>query len=87
MYRYKKSGEEILAEMAENGYTSYILKKYGLMAQGTLTKIRNEGNITLDTLSKICIMLKCNISDIIYMQISDVEKSEFYGIFEDKKKI
>jgi len=87
MYRYKKSGEEILAEMAENGYTSYVLKKYGLMAQGTLTKIRNEGNLTLDTLSKICIMLKCNISDIIDMQASDAEKSEFYGIFEDKKKI
>ena len=75
---YKYDGEDIMKKLAERGYTSYEIRKRSILPQGTLTKIRNGGNITLETLNIICCLLKCEISDIVKIEVTDGEKIKYF---------
>lgn len=75
MYRYKI---DVMQRLKERGYNTYTIKQSGALSQGTLTKIKNGGNITLDTLNTLCIMLKCQISDIIEIIPTDEEKIKYF---------
>ena len=35
------------------------------ISQSSITKMKNGGNVTTDTLMKICVALECNIEDIM----------------------
>lgn len=75
MYKYKGN----VVEMLKNkGYTTYKIKKNNLLSQGTLKKLENNGNVTLDTLNAVCCMLKCDISDIIEIVVTDEEKIKYF---------
>ena len=76
MYSY--DGNEIMQKLARRGYTSSKIRKDNILPQGTLTKIKNGGNITLETLNTICCMLKCQISDIVSIDITDEEKIKYF---------
>lgn len=75
MYKYKI---DVVQALKDKGYTSYKIKQLGLLQQGTLTTLKNQGNITLKTLNAICIMLKCQISDIIEIEATDEEKIKYF---------
>lgn len=75
MYVYKK---EIIEELKNKGYTSYKIKQNNLLSQGTLKKLENKENVTLDTLNAVCCMLKCDISDVIKIVITDEEKIKYF---------
>lgn len=75
---YKYDGEEILNKLSARGYTTYKIRKENILPQGTLTKIRNGGNITLETLNIICCLLKCEITDIVKIEITDDEKIKYF---------
>lgn len=70
---YKYDGSEIIKKLADRGYTTYKIRKDNLLSQGTLTKLKRSGNITLETLNTICCLLKCQISDIVTIEITDDE--------------
>lgn len=76
MYEY--DGNAIMEKLAKRGYTSYRMRKDGILPQGTLTKLRSGGNITLETLNVICCLLKCQISDIINIKVTDEEKVKYF---------
>lgn len=76
MYTY--NGNDIIKRLADRGYTSYKIRQDNLLSQGTLTKIKKGGNITLETLNIICCLLKCQISDIVQIKITDEEKIKYY---------
>lgn len=75
MYVYKKN---IVEELKSKGYTSYKIKQNSLLSQGTLKKLENEENVTLDTLNAVCCMLKCDISDVIEIVVTDEEKIKYF---------
>lgn len=75
MYKYKI---DVVKALSDRGYTSYKLKQGGLLSQGTLAKLKNSGNITLDTLNAVCLMLKCQISDIVDIEATDAEKIKYF---------
>ena len=75
---YKYNGTEIMQKLAERGYTTYKIRQKNLLPQGTLTKIKNGGNITLDTLNTICCLLRCQISDIVQIEPTDEEKIKYF---------
>ena len=75
MYVYKKN---IVEELKSKGYTSYKIKQNNLLSQGTLKKLENEENVTLDTLNAVCCMLKCDISDVIEIVVTDEEKIKYF---------
>lgn len=75
MYKYKI---DVVKALSDRGYTSYKLKQSGLLSQGTLAKLKNNGNITLDTINAVCLMLKCQISDIVDIEATDAEKIKYF---------
>lgn len=75
MYKYKI---DVMQRLKDMGYTSYRIRQQNILPQGTLTKINNGGNITLETLNVLCIMLKCQISDIIEIVPTDEEKIKYF---------
>lgn len=75
MYKYKI---DVIQALKDKGYTSYKIKQIGALQQGTLARLKKEGNVTLDTLNAICIMLKCQISDIIEIEVTDEEKIKYF---------
>ena len=75
MYRYKI---DVVTEMSKKGFNSYRMKKDGLMSQGTLKKLANNENVTLDTLNTVCCILRCDIGDIIEIIPTNEEKIKYF---------
>lgn len=75
MYRYKI---DVIKELSNKGYTSYKIKQDNTLSQGTLKKLKEGGNVTLETLNSVCIMLRCQLSDIIEITATDEEKIKYF---------
>ena len=60
--------QEILARLAENGYTAYKLQKENLIAGSCLDRIRNGRPITTSTLDVICRLCSCQPGDLLTWQ-------------------
>lgn len=75
MYNYKI---DVVKALSEKGFNSYQIKKRGLLSQGTLKKLENKENVTLETLNAVCCMLRCDIGDIIEIEIKDSDKIKYF---------
>ena len=63
MIQYKA---DILKELKGKGYSSYQLRKEGLLSEGTLQKIRvGDASISIASLNSICSLLECQPGDLI----------------------
>lgn len=63
MLRYKVN---ILAMLKEAGYSSYRLRKEGVLSEGTLQKMRvGNINVTLQSIGEICKILECQPGDLV----------------------
>lgn len=75
MYYYKI---DIVRALSDKGYNSYRIKKDNLMSQGTLKKLKNKENVTLETINTICCLLRCDIGDIIEIVPTNEEKIKYF---------
>ena len=75
MIKYKM---DICAELAKRGYTAGKIQKERLLPGQTIMYIKAGKSITLDTLNKICIMLKCQPGDVLEVIPTDEEKIKYY---------
>lgn len=75
MIRYKI---DVLKALKEKGYTASVIQKSKLLPGQTVTNIKEGKSITLDTLNKICIMLRCQPGDLIECVITDDEKIKYF---------
>lgn len=75
MWKYKT---DILKELSNRGYTSTKIRKDKILSQATLQNIRQGKGITTDTINTICIILRCQPSDIIEIVPTDDEKIKFF---------
>lgn len=75
MIRYKIN---VCEELAKRGYNTYRIKKDKLLPGQTLSNIKNGKMVNMDTLGKICVMLRCQPGDIIESFITDEEKIKFF---------
>lgn len=58
--------DKLFALLSEKGYTTYKIRKCGLLGQGTLTALRNGiGGIDNNTIAKLCRVLDCQPGDIM----------------------
>lgn len=67
--------------LKEHGYTTYKIRKEGLIGQATLQKLQNDtGIIDTRTIEKICHALHCQPGDIMeYVEndlVADTEQKE-----------
>ena len=68
---------DVLKALSAKGYTSTVIRNNKLLGQSTLTKIRNNESITLQSLNDICIMLNCQPSDVIEITETPEETERF----------
>ena len=75
MIKYKI---DVQAELVKRGYTTYRIKQDNLLPGQTLSNLKNGKMVNMETLGKICVMLKCQPGDIIESVITDEEKIKFF---------
>lgn len=62
-FKYKTNIIELLKA---NGYNTTRIRKEKIIGEAMLQKLRNGEMVSWATLDKICTLLNCDISDIIY---------------------
>lgn len=62
----------ILYALKEKGYTSYKLRKDGILSESTISKLRQNKMISLKELDKICNLLSVDLFDLITYKQSNV---------------
>lgn len=75
MFSYKI---DVLKALSERGYTSTRMRKEKIMSEATMQNLRRGKGITTDTLNTICIILRCQPSDVLEIVPTDEEKIKFF---------
>ena len=76
MMRYKI---DIISALSDRGFTPSRLLRDRLLPAQTITNIKHGKMITLDTLNKICCMLRCQPGDLVECVITDDEKIKYFS--------
>lgn len=75
MIRYKI---DVTKELSKRGFTANVIRKNRWISEATMTKIRRGENINTSTLNVLCVLLKCQPSDILEVIPTDEEKIKYY---------
>ena len=75
MIKYKI---DVFQELKERGYNQTKIQRENLLPRQTMQNIKARKGMTLETLNKICIMLKKQPGDIIEVIPTDAEKIKYY---------
>lgn len=75
MIKYKI---DIFAELKKKGYNQTRIQRERLLPAQTAQNIKAGKSITLDTLNKICIMLKMQPGEVLEVIPTDEEKIKYY---------
>ncbi len=62
MFKYRS---DVLKDLLDKGYTQTYIRESKILGQKTLSQLRHGKSVSLETLNTICLMLECQISDII----------------------
>lgn len=69
--------DKMLALLQEKGYTSYKIKKEGVIGQATLSHIKNgTGGLDHRSIEKLCRVLHCQPSDLMEYVEDPIEDSK-----------
>lgn len=63
--------KDILGKLDNAGYTTYRLRKEKILSESTLTRIRNNQGINVDTLYTICRLTNLQINDLVEFRFND----------------
>lgn len=69
---------DVFKALKDMGYNQTKIQRENLLPRQTMQNIRAGKSITLETLNKICIMLKMQPGDIIEVVPTDEEKIKYY---------
>lgn len=68
-----------MAELKKVGWNTTRIQKERFLPQGTYQKIKDgDPCISMDTLNKLCIALKCQPGDLIEVVATDEEKIKYF---------
>ena len=71
---------DVLKTLADRGYTANRMRREKILSEATMQNLRQGGNINTKTLNTICIILRCQPSDIIEIVPTDEEKIKYFWI-------
>lgn len=78
---------DILKTLKEKGYSANFLRNSKILPESVMTRLRNDEPIGLKSLNTICILLDCDVSDLIkYKEIADEVKEINSLVAEGKAK-
>ncbi len=71
MIRY----DRLWAVMKEKGVSTYRLREDHGFNSKTISKLRNNENVTTNTLNKLCAILDCELSDIVRYEKDETDET------------
>lgn len=77
--------QNILERLSQAGYTTYYLRQKKILSEGTIGKLRVDGNISTDTINKICNLLQCQPSDIMTHSVDEVDEEWLESVTPKEK--
>lgn len=75
MFKYRI---DILKSLSDRGYNATKIRKDKILSQATMQNIRQGKGITTDTINTICLILRCQPSDIIEIVPTEEEKIKYF---------
>ncbi|OUQ43228.1 XRE family transcriptional regulator [Gemmiger sp. An120] len=58
--------DKLFSLLKKKGYTTYRIRKEGLLGQGTLTALKNgKGGLTEKSIERLCQVLECQPGDLM----------------------
>ena len=75
MIRYKI---DIVQALKDRGYNQTKIQRDKLLPGGTIQNLKAGKSITLETLNKLCCMLRCQPGDLVEVVITDDEKIKYF---------
>ena len=75
LFRYKI---DVMKELSERGFTSTRMRKEKILSEATMQNLRKGKGMTTDTLNTICVILRCQPSDILEIIPTDEEKIKYF---------
>ena len=75
MFKYKI---DVMKSLSDHGFTSTRMRKEKILSEATMQNLRKGKGITTDTLNTICIILRCQPSDVLEIVPTDEEKIKYF---------
>nr|DAH46377.1 MAG TPA: Cro/C1-type HTH DNA-binding domain protein [Caudoviricetes sp.]DAR52035.1 MAG TPA: Cro/C1-type HTH DNA-binding domain protein [Bacteriophage sp.] len=75
MFKYKI---DVMKSLSDHGFTSSRMRKEKILSEATMQNLRKGKGITTDTLNTICIILRCQPSDVLEIVPTDEEKIKYF---------
>ena len=69
---------DVMKALAERGFTANRMRREKILSESTMQNLRCGGNITAETLNVICIILRCQPSDVLEIVPTDEEKIKYF---------
>ena len=69
---------DVVQALKDRGYNQTKIQREKLLPGGTIQNLKAGKSITLETLNKICCMLRMQPGDIVGVEISDAEKIRYF---------
>lgn len=69
---------DVMKALAERGFTANRMRREKILSESTMQNLRRGGNITAETLNVICIILRCQPSDVLEIVPTDEEKIKYF---------
>ena len=69
---------DILEELKNKGYTTYVLRKNRYLSETTIANIRAGKPVTMNALDAICIMLRKTPEEVINFEICAGDKIKYF---------
>ena len=75
MFKYKI---DVMISLSDHGFTSSRMRKEKILSEATMQNLRKGKGITTDTLNTICIILRCQPSDVLEIVPTNEEKIKYF---------
>lgn len=57
--------DKLFVLLKDRGISTYKIRKDNIIPQGTLSLLKNNKSVTIDTINKLCAVLNCQPGDIL----------------------
>jgi putative transcriptional regulator len=75
MFKYKI---DVMKSLSDRGFTSTRMRKEKILSEATMQNLRKGKGITTETLNTICVILRCQPSDVLEIIPTDDEKIKYF---------
>ena len=69
---------DVMKALAERGYTANKMRREKILSESTMQRLREKKDINTTSLNTICILLRCQPSDILEIIPTDEEKIKYF---------